>query len=65
MRITGTENLSVEQLAAEANMSVSAFHHNFMLLRRLSAGRTHNLRGKLTSGAPYFRISGIDCVLSW
>lgn len=24
-----TENLSVEQLAAEANMSVSAFHHNF------------------------------------
>ncbi|ABV15460.1 AraC family transcriptional regulator [Citrobacter koseri] len=24
-----TENLNVEQLAAEANMSVSAFHHNF------------------------------------
>lgn len=24
-----TENLSVDQLAAEANMSVSAFHHNF------------------------------------
>lgn len=23
------ENLSVDQLAAEANMSVSAFHHNF------------------------------------
>jgi AraC-like DNA-binding protein len=23
-----TENLSVDQLAAEANMSVSAFHHN-------------------------------------
>ena len=24
-----TENLSVDQLAAEANMSLSAFHHNF------------------------------------
>jgi AraC-like DNA-binding protein len=24
-----TENLSVDRLAAEANMSVSAFHHNF------------------------------------
>lgn len=24
-----TENLSVDQLAAEANMSISAFHHNF------------------------------------
>ena len=45
-----TENLSVEQLAAEANMSVSAFHHNFKSvtstspLQYLKSYRLHKAR---------------------
>ncbi|ESJ21029.1 putative AraC-family transcriptional regulatory protein, partial [Salmonella enterica subsp. enterica serovar Nchanga str. CFSAN001092] len=45
-----TENLNVEQLAAEANMSVSAFHHNFKAvtstspLQYLKSYRLHKAR---------------------
>ncbi|MEB6380914.1 AraC family transcriptional regulator [Leclercia adecarboxylata] len=45
-----TENLSVDQLAAEANMSVSAFHHNFKSvtstspLQYLKSYRLHKAR---------------------
>lgn len=45
-----TENLNVEQLAAEANMSVSAFHHNFKSvtstspLQYLKSYRLHKAR---------------------
>ncbi|EGL3106005.1 AraC family transcriptional regulator [Salmonella enterica subsp. enterica serovar Tennessee] len=45
-----TENLKVEQLAAEANMSVSAFHHNFKAvtstspLQYLKSYRLHKAR---------------------
>ncbi|MBV7406988.1 AraC family transcriptional regulator [Enterobacter sp. ENT03] len=45
-----TENLSVDQLAAEANMSVSAFHHNFKSvtstspLQYLKSYRLHRAR---------------------
>ncbi len=44
-----TENLSVDQLAAEANMSVSAFHHNFKStstspLQYLKTYRLHRAR---------------------
>jgi len=45
-----TENLSVDQLAAEANMSISAFHHNFKLvtstspLQYLKSYRLHKAR---------------------
>ncbi|EBQ4754936.1 AraC family transcriptional regulator [Salmonella enterica subsp. diarizonae] len=45
-----TENLNVEQLAAEANMSVSAFHHNFKAvtstspLQYLKSYRLHKVR---------------------
>jgi AraC-like DNA-binding protein len=45
-----TENLSVDELAAEANMSVSAFHHNFKSvtstspLQYLKSYRLHKAR---------------------
>ncbi|EAT4486539.1 AraC family transcriptional regulator [Salmonella enterica] len=45
-----TENLNVEQLAAEANMSMSAFHHNFKAvtstspLQYLKSYRLHKAR---------------------
>ena len=45
-----TENLSVDQLASEANMSVSAFHHNFKAvtstspLQYLKSYRLHKAR---------------------
>jgi len=45
-----TENLSVDRLAAEANMSVSAFHHNFKAvtstspLQYLKSYRLHKAR---------------------
>ncbi|ENP6383050.1 AraC family transcriptional regulator [Salmonella enterica] len=45
-----TENLNVEQLAAEANMSVSSFHHNFKAvtstspLQYLKSYRLHKAR---------------------
>jgi AraC-like DNA-binding protein len=45
-----TENLSVDRLAAEANMSVSAFHHNFKAvtstspLQYLKTYRLHKAR---------------------
>jgi len=45
-----TENLSVDQLAAEANMSISAFHHNFKSvtstspLQYLKSYRLHKAR---------------------
>ncbi|WP_437890904.1 AraC family transcriptional regulator [Phytobacter sp. V91] len=45
-----TENLSVDQLAAEANMSISAFHHNFKSvtstspLQYLKSFRLHKAR---------------------
>lgn len=42
-----TENLNVEQLAAEANMSVSAFHHNFKAV---------------TSTSPLQYLKATDCI---
>ncbi|WP_058911091.1 AraC family transcriptional regulator [Entomohabitans teleogrylli] len=45
-----TENLSIDQLAAEANMSISAFHHNFKAvtstspLQYLKSYRLHKAR---------------------
>lgn len=51
-----TENLNVEQLAAEANMSVSAFHHNFKAvtstspLQYLKSYRLHKARMMIHDG---------------